>query len=52
MKAKVNYCAVMTAVESTTTVSTVILAGKKNVIQSEWNRGVHKSFHSKTAKYL
>ena len=29
MKVKVNYLAVMTIVESSTTVSTIILAGKK-----------------------
>lgn len=52
MKVKVNYFAVMTTVESIATVSTIILAGKKNVIQSKWNRDVHKFFHSKTARYL
>ena len=50
MKVKVNYLAVMTSVESSTTVSTIILAGKKkkkNVILFKLKSYAYKLFHIK-----
>lgn len=49
MKVKVNYFAVMTTVESSTTVSIIILAGKKKiVILFKLKSYAYKLFHIDT----